>query len=116
MQSSTKSPNITVFRLRSDRKMFGSYIPIVFPGRYAGCEEDRSFKTHATTTTTTNTTVNGTASGAQGTEVAIPHTNKSDYIYLTQSTDSRALLVTRFPLDDLGATRALVGHISKSQN
>uniref|UniRef100_A0A1S4JW08 Uncharacterized protein n=1 Tax=Culex quinquefasciatus TaxID=7176 RepID=A0A1S4JW08_CULQU len=114
MQSSTtKSPTITVFRLRSDRTMLGSYIPLVFPpGRVAGCEEDRLFKTHATTTnTTTITTVNGTASGARDTEVAT--TNKSDYIYLTQSTDSRALLVTRFPLDDLGASRALVGHITE---
>lgn len=103
MQSSTtKSPTITVFRLRSDRTMLGSYIPLVFsPSRVAGFEEDRLFKPHATTTNTpTITTVNGTASGARDTEVAT--TNKSDYIYLTQSTDSRALLVTRFPLDDLG--------------
>lgn len=83
--------------------MFGSYIPSVVFQRRSGGDDN----------TITITTVNGTASGAQDAEVAIPYTNKSDYIYLTQSTDSRTLLVTRFPLNDLSANRALVGHITE---
>ncbi|XP_055638376.1 protein Gawky-like [Toxorhynchites rutilus septentrionalis] len=102
MKNSTKNPNITVFRLRSDRAMQGSNIPIVFHRQRNG---GRSIKTHANTST------------RQSTEVAIPYLNKSDYIYLTQSTDSicssRRTLIKRFPMNDFDATRALVSHITE---
>ncbi|XP_058815312.1 protein Gawky-like [Topomyia yanbarensis] len=107
MKCSSRSPTITVFRLRSDRMMYGDNIPMLFIREWNG---KRSIVTHATTVWNCATTAS-----QQGTIAA--YGNKSDYIYLTQSTDSncesRQMLVIRFPLDDLGATQALVSHITE---
>lgn len=88
--------------------MRGANIPTVFHRQQNG---DRSSENHATTADKSSTSTTSSM------EVAIPYSNKSDYIYLTQSTDSgrkRSLtLITRFPLDDVDATEAHVSHITE---
>ncbi|XP_055545594.1 protein Gawky-like isoform X1 [Wyeomyia smithii] len=106
-----KSPTITVFRLRSDQKMLGCYIPIVLHRQLNG---EKSLVKHATTIVWSCVP----SEPRQITEATIPYANKSDYIYLTQSIgsscDSREMLISiRFPLDDLDATRALFSHITE---
>ncbi|XP_019555933.3 protein Gawky isoform X2 [Aedes albopictus] len=102
MKSSTRSPNIAMVRFRSDRLIRGANIPTMFHRKLNG--GDKSYEKHVTEISSTSITPSA--------EVAFPYPNKSDYTYLTQSTDSCSLII-RFPLDDFDAGRAFVSHITE---
>ncbi|XP_062546140.1 protein Gawky-like isoform X1 [Armigeres subalbatus] len=108
MKSSTKNPNIAWVRFRPNRLMRAVNIPTVFHHKP---KENRSYAKHGTVAEASSTSITSSA------EVPFPSPNKSDYIYLTQSTDSDCVcsfsLITRFPLDDFGATKAFVSHITE---
>ncbi|EAT40859.1 AAEL007449-PA [Aedes aegypti] len=106
MKSSTRNPSIALVRFRLNPLIRGVNIPTMFHR-----------KTHGDMSNVTRAEKSSSTSITSSVEVAFPYLNKSDYIYLTQSTDSDCectfSLITRFPLDDFGANKAFVSHITE---
>ncbi|XP_055612649.1 protein Gawky-like isoform X2 [Uranotaenia lowii] len=99
-KSSTKSSTVAMFRLRSDRFSSGDNIPLVFHRQMNG---DISLQ------------IDGNSKSIIR-SMAVPFSNKSDFIYSTQSSDESEfvrmqMLVEQFPIENPDVAKALVSHI-----